>query len=281
MALGPQKPGRLAGKDPDGGGSLERSKDIHATEELAKQCQELEEELEELKAKYEMYFLGVERLEPVHRREDVKKKVSRIKAAFTRNTGLRFRLQTLYARYLSYERLWLRSAREREEGTYHRDVFKARLHAKPAVSKTAPTAKAPAARKEKEVEDVDLSDWATPEPTPDPAPVPRPAVAVPKLPQPAKVAPRPAAPAALPPQRPPPAAPSGMPAEAQLRQLYESYVAAKKRCNEDVTRLSYDAVAKSVAKQVPELMAKHQAKSVEFKVVIRDGKAVLKAVPKA
>jgi hypothetical protein len=71
-----------------------------------------------------------------------------------------------------------------------------------------------------------------------------------------------------------------MPGDAQLRQLYDVYVAAKKRCNEDVSRLSYDAVAKSVAKQVPELMAKHKAKSVEFEVVIRDGKAVLKAVPK-
>jgi hypothetical protein len=280
VALGPQKPGRLAGKDPDGG-SLERSKDVHATEELAQQCQELEEELEELKAKYEMYFLGVERLEPIRWREEVKKKVLRLKVAFTRNTGLRFRLQTLHARYLSYERLWLRSAREREEGTYHRDVYKARLHAKSAVGKPAPDAKAPAARKDKVVEDVDLSDWATPEETPEPAQVPRPAASAPKPPQPAKVAPRPAAPAAPPPQRPPPAAPSGMPAEAQLRQLYDTYVAAKKRCNEDVTRLSYDAVAKSVAKQVPELMAKHKAKSVEFKVVIRDGKAVLKAVPKA
>ena len=52
--------------------------------------------------------------------------------AFTRNAGLRFRIQSLHARYLSYERMWLRSAREKEDGTYRRDLFKARLHAKEA-----------------------------------------------------------------------------------------------------------------------------------------------------
>jgi hypothetical protein len=44
--------------------------------------------------------------------------------------------------------------------------------------------------------------------------------------------------------------------------------------------MSYDSVAASLRKQVPELMKQHGAKSVEFKVIIKDGKAVLKAVPK-
>ena len=40
------------------------------------------------------------------------------------------------------------------------------------------------------------------------------------------------------------------------------------------------SVAANLRKQVPELLKQHNAKSVEFKVVIKDGKAVLKAVPK-
>jgi hypothetical protein len=44
--------------------------------------------------------------------------------------------------------------------------------------------------------------------------------------------------------------------------------------------MSYDSIAASLRKQVPELMKQHGAKAVEFKVVIKDGKAVLKAVPK-
>ena len=65
-----------------------------------------------------------------------------------------------------------------------------------------------------------------------------------------------------------------------MRALYEAYVTAKRRCNEDVTKVTYESVAKSVAKQIPEISARYNAREVEFKVVIKEGKAVLKAVPK-
>jgi hypothetical protein len=227
--------------------ALARSK--REKEELEGDVQKCEEELEELKAKYEMYFLGTERREPVRWREDVKKKVLRLKTAFTRNTGLRFRIQSLHARYLSYERLWLRSSREKEEGTYRRDLFKARLRSGGAAADGGkkPGA-APRARGAKhEAEDVDVSDLA-------------------------------AAPAAAAKPTPPPA--PGRMGETQMRELYDAYVAAKRRCNEDVSKLSFDVVSKSVSKQIPELMERFRARSVDFKVVIKDGKAVLKAIPR-
>jgi hypothetical protein len=68
--------------------------------------------------------------------------------------------------------------------------------------------------------------------------------------------------------------------EAQLRALYEAYVEAKRRCKEDVSKLSFDALSRSVQKQVPELMARFKAKSVDFRVEVKDGKAVLKAIPR-
>src|SRR5688500_1264122 len=128
MALGP-KP-HPNGKQPRGAelkaqAEAERTKGMHASEELAEQVKTLEAEMEELKAKYELYFLGVERLEPARWRDDVKKQVLRMISVFTRNTGLRFRIQTLYARFQSYERLWMRAAKQREDGTYRRDLFKA------------------------------------------------------------------------------------------------------------------------------------------------------------
>ena len=123
----PQKPPARPGAPPaPGAPDAIREKD-----ELVEQAQALEEEVEALKARYDQYFLGVERREPNRWRDEVKRKVMRLKSAFTRNTGLKFKIQSLHARYLSYERLWLRSAREREEGTYHRDLFKARLRARP------------------------------------------------------------------------------------------------------------------------------------------------------
>jgi len=258
----PPKPpvrfGAAGNGPPASEGAIAKSK--REKEELEGECQHLEEELEELKAKYEQYFLGVERKEPVRWREEMRKRVLRVKEAFTRNTGLRFRLHSLYARYLSYERLWLRSAREKEEGTYRRDLIKARLHARRNEPAPPPPEK-PAAAK--------AAAPATPAPGAQPAAkAPAPAARIP-----APAGQRPAAAKA-------PAPAAGVMGEQQLRALYTAYVAAKKSCNEDVSRLTYDAVANSVSKQIPELMTRFKAKTVEFKVEVKDGKAVLKAIPK-
>jgi hypothetical protein len=244
---GPARPGAPAA--PEDPAAARRQ-----SEELSDACGKLEEELEALRARYELYFLGVERREPNRWRDEVKKKVNRLKEAFTRNTGLKFRLQSLHARCISYERLWLRSVREKEEGTYRRDLFKARLHARaPREASAAGTGEAAA------------------------QPGPAAAGTAPA----AKGGPAAAAgePAAVRPAEARPPAPAAA-GDAQLRALYDSFVAAKRSCNEDVSRLTYEAVAKSVAKQVPELMARYKAKSVDFRVEVKDGKAVLKAIPK-
>ncbi len=244
MALPPRIPGRPNTPKPGTPPPVEDSLALkRANEMLSDETSKTEEELEALKARYELYFLGIEKREPARERTEMKRKVERLKDTFTKNTGLRFRLQTLHARFLSYERLWVRSAREKEAGTYRRDLFKARLRSKEAT----PAAGAP------EPEDVSTP---TPEPRSAPSPARRPTAA-------------PTAPAAF----------SGT-SEPQLRALFDAYVAAKRRCNEDVSRLSYDALAKSVQKQVPELMARFKARSVDFRVEVKDGKAVLKAIPR-
>lgn len=65
-----------------------------------------------------------------------------------------------------------------------------------------------------------------------------------------------------------------------MKAIYDAYVSAKKRCHEDVSKISISAVAQSLRKQIPELIKQHKAKTVDFKIVIKDGKAVIKAVPK-
>jgi len=280
VALPPQKNGVRNGNGPRGLQSPTPEEESlparHATEKLTEDCEALEQELEELKVKYEMYFLGTERIEPARRRDDLKRSIARLKSAFTRNTGLRFRIQALHARYLSYERLWLRAGREKEEGTYRRDLFKARLRSRrepEAAGAGAPAGKRP--RSAGGPEDVDLSgldgEAAAPPAGENPPPAATAPASVPVEP------PRRAAPAA-PPARPAP--PAGAMTEDRMRALYDAYLSAKKSCNEDTSKISYEAVARSVAKQIPELMTRYGAKSVDFKVVVKDGKAVLKAVPK-
>jgi len=80
--------------------------------------------------------------------------------------------------------------------------------------------------------------------------------------------------------RPAAAGGAGGMSDDKLRAVYDAYVTAKRRCQEDTSKLSYDSVAATLRKQVPELLKQHNAKAVEFKVVIKDGKASLKAVPK-
>jgi hypothetical protein len=259
VALPPKKPGapRIGGLPGNVPPEWESGKERLANEQLADVLDSLEEELEEIKVKYEMYFIGAERMEPSRRRDDLKRNIARLKNAFTRNAGIRFRIQALHARYLSYERLWLRSAREKEAGTYRRDVLKARKKA--ADRSGAPgsgEASAPAP--------------ATPEPA---APPPSPAAGPPVL--------SPTPPRVKPPPLPAPAAsaPSAM-SDAELRTLYESYIAAKRSCNEDTSRVSLESLARTVNKQAPEIAAKFKASRVEFKVAVRDGRAVLTAVPK-
>jgi hypothetical protein len=246
----PRKPGvpRIGG--PQGSfPELETGKEKLANEQLAENLDALEEELEEIKVKYEMYFIGAERMEPARRRDDLKRNIARLKNAFTRNAGIRFRIQALHARFLSYERLWLRSTREKEAGTYRRDLLKARRKA----AERTEAGEAP----------------GTPEPpqAPPPDPTPSPAAS-------------PAMARARPPPLPAPTGPAPAMSDAELRVLYESYLAAKRSCNEDVSKVTLESIARTVNKQAPEIAAKFKAKRVEFKVAVRDGRAVLTAVPK-
>jgi hypothetical protein len=257
VALPPKKPGapRIGGPSGTVPSEWETGKEKIANEQLSDVLDALEEELEEIKVKYEMYFIGAERMEPSRRRDDLKRDIARLKGAFTRNAGIRFRIQALHARYLSYERLWLRSAREKEAGTYRRDVLKARRKsAEERGRKDAPEAEAATPAKPAP---------ASPVATPPPA--------------------RPAPPVVARAAATPPPAPAGPPppmADAELRTLYESFLAAKRSCNEDVSRVSLESLARTVNKQAPEIAAKFKATRVEFKVAIRDGRAVLTAVPK-
>lgn len=256
----PQSPNaRAAGggaQDPRAHEEARRS-DRARQEQIADTVAELEESVEQLRTRYELYFVGVERREPNREREEMKRAIARIKGESTTvNIGLRFRIDTLHARFLSYERMWLRSARQKEEGTYRRDIERMRRRGR----RHEPQRKKGAA--EQAVEG--------PPPGSPPSSAERPKVTAPAGAAARKDPPRSAVATK---------GAGGLSAE-QLEALYGAYVDAKKRCGEDVSRITYDALAKTVARQVPELLVRYKAKTVEFKVLIKDGKALLKAVPK-
>jgi hypothetical protein len=188
-------------------------------QKLAEDLDTLDEDMTQLQVLYEKYFLGIDRKPPEPERKKVGSKMRELRTTLVKNTALKFRINTMFAKLISFERMWDRTLLEIENGTYKRDVFKAKLRAKEA-AKPAPAAAKPAAP------------------------------AVPEI------------------------------SEDKLRKLYDTYLVARQRCGEPTEGISYDSVARRIRSQVPQLMEKHGARNIEFKVVIKGGKAVLKAIPR-
>jgi hypothetical protein len=188
-------------------------------EKYADELNDLDEGIQNLQVLYEKYFIGLDRKPPEQERKRISEKARELRTTAIRNTALKFKINTLFAKLISFERMWDRTLREIEDGTYKRDVFKAKMHQR---EREDPHAQAAAPRK------------------------------------------APASPAI---------------SDANLRRLYDTYLVARQRCGEPITGLSFDSMATRIRAQVPELLQKHKAKNIEFKVVIKGGKAVLKAVP--
>jgi len=184
-------------------------------EKYAEELNDLDEGMSGLQVLYEKYFLGIDRKPPDQERKRISEKARELRTTSIRNTALKFKVNTLFAKLISFERMWDRTLREIEDGTYKRDVFKAKLRAG------------------------DRDEPRT-------GPV------------------KPAAPSI---------------SDANLRRLYDTYLVARKRCGEATDGLTFDSMAARIRSQVPELIQKHKAKNIEFKVVIKGGKAILKAVP--
>jgi hypothetical protein len=73
--------------------------------------------------------------------------------------------------------------------------------------------------------------------------------------------------------------PPGM-SEDDSRKLYRRYVQARKLVGERTDNLSYDRLMRTLNKQAPQIMKQHSARGVEFGIVIKGDKVVLKAKPK-
>ena len=393
------------------------------SEEQQQAVEDLEVRVERIRALYEQYFMGIEKIEPLVQRKDIDRKLWVLRREQIRNTGLRFKLQQVVSRYNTFGMYWMRILREIENGTYKRDVARAakrfgsealtiaakrRLGKRGlaaieegAASKRAPASIAPPREEDDSTSpfrrsdvppssaglDRTTPDAGPPAPHSDPPPrapskpkqapihldldlddddddlfagldmgpskstpprapsgaVPRPSSSVvPRVPSaPTPTAPlrsspatplppaqrsappdshpsaphppaavrsglaasapfrgsslassgnpfaaRPAAPAPPPKPSAPPAPPprptrdpNDLP-DTRLRELYSKYVDAKRQCNESTATITTDSLAKSLRESANKLRQKHAGKNVDFDVVIKDGKAVLKPILK-
>ena len=87
---------------------------------------ELELRLDRLRALYDQYFMGYEKLEPQTPRKDIERRFHMLRKENFRNTALRFRLNVAIQKYSTYQSYWQRICRQIEEGTYKRHIQKAK-----------------------------------------------------------------------------------------------------------------------------------------------------------
>ena len=88
---------------------------------------------------YEMYFLGVLKKAPHDKQRELKRMFRDIFEMKIINTSLAFKARTLIARYNTLKMKWLRTCRQIEEGTYHRQRFMADLKDKQRVQQAGPS----------------------------------------------------------------------------------------------------------------------------------------------
>lgn len=274
-----------------------------------------EVQLSRIKHLYEQWFQGIERIEPQIPRKQLERTIHLLRKTQPRNTALRFRFQTLIQRYTTLQTYWRRVGRQIEEGTYRRDLLRARRRRDAARAEreeqrrhrsSSPVEldpnqdvnvnelieqashrvdellKVPNPGPNAKSLDLDESNAApAPNPTRPTSAAPAATFSRPKSRRPQSKPERPI-PTGSPARKPAPpiAARAKGPGDARMRQIYESYVEAKRRNNERTDRIDYETVAKSLKKMVPKLDRKHKGKRIDFKVIVTDGKVGIKPVVK-
>jgi len=106
------------------------------SDELDAALEELEIRLERLRALYEQYFLGIEKIEPTVTRKDIDRRIWLLRREQIRNTARRFRLQTVVMRYSTFQQYWQRVCRDIENGTYVRHLLRAEKNVGPTEALT-------------------------------------------------------------------------------------------------------------------------------------------------
>ncbi len=279
---------------------------------------ELEKDIDRLHALYNQYFMGIEKMEPLVVRKNLDRKIHLLRREQIKNTALRFRLQMQIQKYNTQSSYWSRVCRQIEEGTYNRQIMLAKKrinarHAGDGIMENERVTDVPALRSSIDEDDlgridIDISsfniDLDDPFATKDhfaglsnllsrdasaSTEVPKggslnwvddpfaahtsspPNLKAPLVPN-AKVEKRPP-PLPSTQQRNDPPKTAPLLDEEQTRSVYRRYLAARQKCNESTDNVSFESVARS-------LNAKARAEDgkVEFKVVIRDGKALIKTV---
>lgn len=199
-------------------------------------------EFKKLKAEYDRYFQGLDRIPPTKSRDRFRKhflNVMQNSGSHTLHTAQRFRLQSLQTTLTTHEAQWERICRQIEEGTYRRDRLRAERHAQNIEQVQNDSTNRPT---HQEIHDHAASAPKAPQPIASPAP-------------------------------------SSTTHAPAITQLHAAYVKAQQQLGNNNT-MSIDALAQTVKEHMQATKQRTGCKSVACKVMIRNGETVLEFVPK-
>ena len=102
--------------------SIEQKR-IKEKAEFEEELTTIEGKLNRLRVLYDQYFMGIERLEPLSSRNDLDKVFMRSGLPKARNSVLKFRYRSLQQRYTSMKSYWDRIVRMIEDGKIRRGIM--------------------------------------------------------------------------------------------------------------------------------------------------------------
>lgn len=91
---------------------------------LQKELDDIQQLMKDLEIRYEQYFAGVEKREPVRERKDLARRLRHYTSRRIIQTDLKFRYHGLASRFSSYCQYWDRILRLIDEGRYYRHTAK-------------------------------------------------------------------------------------------------------------------------------------------------------------
>lgn len=105
----------------------------HGRMDVRGELNQLDAMIADLKVQFEQYFSGLAPFPPDKLHSEVKRAIRGLLAAPFKNSEMSFRLRSLENRYRTYNTYFERVLRQREEGSYKRDVFKADIRERHAL----------------------------------------------------------------------------------------------------------------------------------------------------
>jgi hypothetical protein len=235
----------------------------HSAANVKAGLDELEEAIEHLKVSYEKYFVGVDRQAPSREHAKVERMLRQLEALRPHGTALRFRLQGLRARLVTYRHYWHRVLDQMEKGTYRRDLQRM------ARKTTPPREDQFAARGEGRPEpEPDLTQTIEDPsgehemPTSEPSASPTPTRHRGRRQPPAD-------------RKSPAELPAGVSAH-EARALFKELVAKKRAAGENTDGLSYAGLVRRLSKEAPKLQARFGDK-YRFEIATDGGRVRLRA----